>query len=81
MTIDEITTALEEWKGGNKDKHFLLIALDDKCITARTQGNCPRLGGALASVMRAKEGTARIVQVATYLMEMNFFNDQDNDKE
>ena len=36
MTIDEITTALDEWKGDNKDKHFLLIALDDKCITART---------------------------------------------
>lgn len=81
MTIDEITTALDEWKGDNKDKHFLLIALDDKCITARTQGNCPLLGGALASVMRAKEGTARVVQVATYLIERDFFSDQDNGKE
>lgn len=80
MTIDEITTALQEWRGDNEGKHYFLVALDDEQLTAAVLGNDFLLGVALASTMRAKKHTESIVQWAMLLKEMDLFNDKDNDK-
>lgn len=79
MTIDEITTALQEWRGDNEDRHYLLIALDDEQMTAAVLGNDFLLGYVLASTMREKKETERIVQWAMTLKGMDIFSDQDND--
>lgn len=82
MTIDEITTALKEWKGDNKDKSYTLIALDDDRIAVAALGNDFLLGYALASAMRKEKQTERIVQWAMILKEeVDLFSNQDNDKE
>lgn len=81
MTIDEITTVLQEWRGDDEEKHYLLIAIEgDESITTAVLGNDFFLGCALASTMRAKKETARVVQWAMTLKEMDIFSDQDNDK-
>lgn len=79
MTIDEIVTALKEWRGDNGDKHYLLIAVDDEEITAAVLGNDFFLGAALASAINAKKETERVVQWAMTLKGMGLFNDQDHD--
>lgn len=81
MTIDEITTALREWKGDNNDRHLLLLAVDDESITAVSRGKCLQLGYALALAMYEREETERIVQFAMELKEMDFLSNQDNDEE
>lgn len=80
MTIDEITTALQEWKGDDKDRHYTLIAIDDDDITVAVLGRDFFLGYALASAMRTKPSTKNIVQWAMALKEMDiFFDDKDKD--
>ena len=80
MTIDEITTALQECKGDNEDKLYLLIAVDDEEITAAVLGNDFILGAALASAINAKRETERVVQWAMILKKMDiFFDDKDKD--
>ena len=82
MTIDEITTALQEWKGDDKDRHYALIAVDGDNLAVAVLGRDFFLGYALASAMRTKPSTKNIVQWAMALKEMDiFFDDQDNDKE
>ena len=80
MTIDEITTALQEWRGDNDDRSYTLIGVDDGHITVAVLSNDFFLGYALASAMRTKPSTKSIVQWAMALKEMDLFNDQDNDK-
>lgn len=81
MTIDEITTALQEWRGDDDTRHYTLIAIDDdKEITVAVLGSDFFLGGALASAMRSKPSTKSIVQWAMALKETDIFNDKDNDK-
>lgn len=79
MTIDEITTALKEWRGDNGDKHYLLIAVDDEELTVAVPGNDFLLGAALASAINAKKETERVVQWAMTLKAMDLFNDQGDD--
>lgn len=80
MTIDEITTALQEWRGDNEDKHYLLIAVDDdEEVTVAVLGRVFFLGYALASAMRTKPSTKNMVQWAMALNEMDIFFDN-NDK-
>lgn len=74
MTIDEITVALEEWKGDNKDRHLLLLAVDDEGLTATVLGNGLYIGGALASVMREEKKLEDAVRLAMIL------NAEDNDE-
>ncbi|WP_281674274.1 hypothetical protein [Porphyromonas asaccharolytica] len=82
MTIDEITTALQEWRGDDEGRHYTLIAIDDdKEITVAVLGSDFFLGCALASAMRNKKQTERIIQWAMTLKEMDIFNKLDNDKE
>lgn len=78
MTIDEIVTALQEWRD-NEDKSYFLVAVDGAEMTAAVLGNDFHLGYALASVMNEKKQTERVVQWAMTLKEMDLFNDQDND--
>ncbi len=80
MTIDEIVTALQEWRD-NEDKSYFLVAVDGAEMTAAVLGNDFLLGASLASVMNEKKQTERVVQWAMILKEMDLFNDQDNDKE
>lgn len=77
MTIDEITASLKEWKGDNKDRHLLLLALDDERLTFGCLGNDTRLGYALALLMGMNEHEQinRIVKLAM------FFNDEDNNED
>lgn len=80
MTIDEITTALQEWRGDDDARHYTLIAVDDdEEITVAVLGNNFFLGYALASAMRTKPSTKSIVQWAMALKEMDIFNDKEND--
>lgn len=80
MTIDEITTALQEWRGDDEGRHYTLIAIDDdKEITVAVLGSDFSLGCALASAMRSKPSTKSIVRWAMALKEMDIFNYQDND--
>ena len=79
MTIDEITTALQEWRGDDEEKHYLLLAVDDEDMTASVQGKGFHLGGALALAMDKREETRRLVRWAMALKEMDIFSDQDND--
>lgn len=82
MTIDEITTALQEWRGDDDTRHYTLIAVDnDEELTVAVLGGNFVLGYALASAMRTKPSTKSIVQWAMALKEMDIFNDNDNDKE
>lgn len=82
MTIDEITTALQEWRGDDEGRHYTLIALDDENITVAVLGGDFPLGCALASAMRTKPSTKSIVQWAMVLKEMDiFFDDKDHDEE
>lgn len=83
MTINEITTALQEWRGDDEYRHYTLIAIDaDDEVTVAVQGKDFPLGYALASAMRTKPSTKNMVQWAMALKEMDiFFDDQDNDKE
>ena len=74
MTIDEITASLKEWKGDNKDRHLLLLALDDERLTVGYLGNDTRLGYALALLMGMNEQINRVVKLAM------FFSDNDDDK-
>lgn len=81
MTIDEITTSLQEWRGDNDARHYTLIAVDDdEEITVAVLGNDFLLGYALASAMRTKPSTKSIVQWAMLLKDMDLFNDKDNDE-
>ena len=80
MTIDEITTALQEWRGDDEDRSYTLIAVDDDQLTVAVLGNDFLLGYALASAMRTKPSTKSIVQWARLLKDMDLFNDQDDDK-
>ncbi|WP_417145742.1 hypothetical protein [Porphyromonas sp.] len=81
MTIDEITTHLQEWRGDDERRHYTLIAInDDEELTVAVLGNNFFLGYALASAMRTKPSTKSIVQWAMTLKEMDIFNEQDNDK-
>lgn len=81
MTIDEITTALQEWRGDDKARHYTLIAVDDdEEITVAVLGSDFFLGYALASAMRTKPSTKSIVQWAMALKEMDIFNDRDNEE-
>lgn len=80
MTIDEITTALKEWRGDNDVRSYTLIALDDEHMTVAVLGNDSLLGYALASVMRTDKRTARIVQWAMALKDVDFLSNQDNDE-
>lgn len=82
MTIDEIATALQEWRGDNEDRHYMLIAIDvDDEVTMAMLGNGFPIGYALASAMRTKPSTKSIVQWAMALKEMDIFNDRDHDEE
>lgn len=81
MTIDEITTALKEWRGDNKDKSYILFAVDEEDFTAAVLGNCVLLGAALASAMNDDEQIEKAVQWAMTLKEMDVFNDVFNDEE
>lgn len=81
MTIDEITTALKEWRGDNKDKSYFLIAVDEEDFTAAVLCNCVLLGAALASAMNDDEQIEKAVQWAMTLKGMDVFNDEDNDEE
>lgn len=81
MTIDEIATALKEWRGDNEDRSYLLIAVDDEYFTKAVQGSVLLLGGGLASAMNDDEQTERIVQNAMIFKKMDVFNDEDNDEE
>lgn len=81
MTIDEITIALQEWRGDNDDRSYTLIGVDDGHITVAVLGNDFLLGYALASAMRTKPSTKSIVQWAMVLKEMDIFNDRDHDEE
>lgn len=82
MTIDEITTALQEWRGDDNARHYTLIAVDDdEEITVAVLGSDFFLGYALASAMRKKPSTKSIVQWAMALKEMDIFNDRDHDEE
>lgn len=81
MTIDEITTALQEWRGDDDARHYTLIAVEDnEEITVAVLGSDFFLGYALASAMRTKPSTKSIVQWARLLKDMDLFNDQDDDK-
>ncbi len=81
MTIDEITTALQEWRGDDDTRHYTLIAVDDdEEVTVAVLGSDFFLGYALASAMRSKPSTKSIVQWAMALKEMDIFNDKDNDE-
>jgi len=78
MTIDEITTALQEWRGDDDTRHYTLIAVDDdEEVTVAGLGSDFFLGYALASAMRSKPSTKSIVQWAMALKEMDIFNDND----
>lgn len=80
MTIDEITTALQEWRGDDNARHYTLIAVDDdEEITVAVLGSDFFLGYALASAMREKPSTKSIVQWAMALKEMDIFNDNDEE--
>ncbi len=80
MTIDEITTALQEWRGDDDARHYTLIAVDDdEEVTVAVLGRDFFLGYALASAMRTKPSTKNIVQWAMALNEMDIFFDN-NDK-
>ena len=80
MTIDEITTALQEWRGDDNARHYTLIAVDDdEEITVAVLGSDFFLGYALASAMRTKPSTKSIVQWAIALKEMDIFNDNDEE--
>lgn len=82
MTIDEITTALQEWRGDDKARHYTLIAVDDdEEITVAVLGSDFFLGYALASAMRTKPSTKSIVQWAMALKDMDIFNDKGHDEE
>ena len=83
MTIDEITTALQEWRGDDDARHYTLIAVDDdEEVTVAVLGRDFYLGYALASAMRTKPSTKNMVQWAMALKEMDiFFDDNDHDKE
>ena len=81
MTIDEITTALQVWKGDDKDRHYALIAVDGDNLAVDVLGRDFTLGYALASAMRTKPSTKSIVQWAMALKEMDTFNDKGNDNE
>lgn len=82
MTIDEITTALQEWRGDDDARHYTLIAVDDdEEVTVAVLGRDFYLGYALASAMRTKPSTKNMVQWAMALNEMDiFFDDNDNDQ-
>lgn len=82
MTIDEITTALQEWRGDDDARHYTLIAVDDdEEVTVAVLGRDFFLGYALASAMRTKPSTKNMVQWAMALNEMDiFFDDNDHDK-
>lgn len=80
MTIDEITTALQEWRDDDNARHYTLIAVDDdEEITVAVLGSDFFLGYALASAMRTKPSTKSIVQWAMALKEMDIFNDNDEE--
>lgn len=80
MTIDEITTALQEWRGDDNARHYTLIAVDDdEEITVAVLGSDFFLGYALASAMRKKPSTKSFVQWAMELKEMDIFNDNDEE--
>lgn len=83
MTIDEIATALQEWRGDNEDRHYMLIAIDvDDEVTMAMQGNGFPIGYALASAMKTKPSIKNIVQCAMTLKEMDvLFDDNDHDEE
>ncbi len=82
MTIDEITTAIQEWRGDDNARHYTLIAVDDdEEITVAVLGSDFFLGYALASAMRTKPSTKSIVQWAMALKEMDIFNNKDDDEE
>lgn len=81
MTIDEIATALQEWRGDDKHRHYLLIAVDGDKLTVDVQGRDLSLGYALASAMRTEPYTKNIVQWAMTLKEMDMFNNKSNDEE
>ena len=80
MTIDEISTALQEWRGDDEDKSYLLVAVDDESMTATVRNRGLLLGGALALAMEEQEETERAVELAVYLNEMGIYKDQGNDK-
>ena len=74
MTLDEITTALKEWRGDDKARHYTLIALDDdEGVSVEGLGSTFFLGGALALAMRTDPSIKGIVQWAMAL--------KDTDKE
>ena len=80
MTIDEIATALQEWRGDDEYRHYMLIAIDaDDEVTVAGQGGDFPLGYALATAMRANPSPKNIVQWAMALKEMDIFNDKEND--
>lgn len=81
MTIDEITASLKEWRGDNEVRSYALIALDDEHMTVAVLGNDFLLGYALASVMRTDKRTARVVQWAMTLKDVDFLSEQDYDEE
>lgn len=83
MIIDEIATALQEWRGDDKDRHYMLIAIDsDDEVAVAVQGNGFPIGYALATAMRTTPSTKSIVQCAMTLKEMDvFFDDNDHDEE
>ena len=71
MTIDEITAALEEWRGDDEDRSYTLIALNDRKIKVATKGNDFLLGYSLAGAMKSDKGVKRVVQMATMLEEID----------
>lgn len=73
MTIDEITTALQEWRGDNEDRSYLLIAVDDEYLTEAVQGSALLLGGGLASAMEERKATEIVVQNAMIFNKMGVF--------
>ena len=82
MTIDEIATALQEWRDDDEDRHYMLIAIDaDEDATVAMQGGNYPLGYALATAMRTKPFADNTVQYAMILKERDeLFDDNDHDK-
>lgn len=82
MTLDEIITALQEWRGDDKERSYVLISTDNRKVKVAVKGNDFLLSCALAGAMVSEKSAESIVQGAMALKNLGlFFNENDNDDE
>lgn len=79
MTIDEITTSLQEWRGDDKDRHYFLIAVEDDKTNEFIHGGAFPLGCGLADAMRGLEGVETMISVAKFMKRLNLVHIDDID--